>query len=170
MSISRSVMKSRLNAIVDSEVLNRVKDKLTFQKTNNKDRSIDALLAGPYLSQNGKVESYTLQHLRVANDAPLGSQDFLILNALHQFKDEKIERVSLGLAPLYQRSNDKFAYSKFAEQIFKTIYRFNCFYNYRTISEHKDHYKAHQEQTFIAVKESFTLRQLFGLLKINNLI
>ncbi len=118
----------------------------------------------------GKVQSYTLQHLRVANDAPLGSQDFLILNAIFRFQEQGFEKISLGLAPLCQRSNDKFSYSQFAEDIFKIVYGCNCFYNYRTIGEHKDHYKARQEQTFIAVKERFTLRQLCGLLKINNLI
>ncbi len=120
--------------------------------------------------RGGKVESYTLQHLRVANDALLGSQDFLILNALFQFKEEKMEKVSLGLAPLYQRNNDKCVFSSFAEQVFKIIYKFNLFYNYRTIGEHKDHYKAHKEQTFIAAKEYFSVRQLCGLLKVNNLI
>lgn len=119
---------------------------------------------------NGEISSYTLQHLRVANDAPLGSQDFLILNALFQFKEEGFKEVSLGLAPLYKRDHAEFKYSKFAEKIFQMIYQADLFYNYRTIGEHKDHYKADKKQTYLAVNKSFTLRQLFGLLKVNNLI
>jgi len=119
---------------------------------------------------NGEISSYTLQHLRVANDAPLGSQDFLILNALFQFKEEGFQRISLGLAPLCRRNNEDFEYSRFAEKIFQMIYRTNLFYNYRTIGEHKDHYKAEKESIYLAVNESFTFRQLFGVLKVNNLI
>jgi phosphatidylglycerol lysyltransferase len=118
----------------------------------------------------GEVVSYTLQHLRVSDKAPLGSQDFLILNALFQFKEEGFENISLGLAPLYKRKNEEFKYSKFAEKIFQMIYRTNLFYNYRTIGEHKDHYKADRIQTYLAVNNRFTLKQLCGLIRVNNLI
>ncbi len=121
-------------------------------------------------SNDGKIESYTLQHLRVSNEAPLGSQDFLIVNALFHFKEEGLKKISLGLAPLYQRSQECFEFSKFAENIFKIIYRTSLFYNYRTLGQHKDHYKAQKEQTFVAARNGFTLKQLCGLLKINNLI
>lgn len=118
----------------------------------------------------GQVVSYTLQHLRVSDTAPLGSQDFLILNALFQFKQEGFAQISLGLAPLYQRDNQSFPYSQFAEKIFQLIYRTSLFYNYQTIGQHKDHYKANKQQTYLAVNKRFTLKQLCGLLKVNNLI
>lgn len=120
--------------------------------------------------ESQEIVSYTLQHLRVSNTAPLGSQDFLILKALDEFKQQGIARVSLGLAPLYKRDNGGFKGSKLADAIFGLIYKTNLFYNYETIGKHKDHYKAHQEQTFVATNHKFTLRKLCGILKVNNLI
>ncbi len=119
---------------------------------------------------NQEIDSYTLQHLRVANDAPLGSQDYLILNSLFQFKDEGVKQVSLGLAPLVDRKNCEFQYSRWAEWVFQFFYRWNIFYHYRTIGEHKGHYKADRNQTYIATNQEFTVRKLCGLLKVNNLI
>lgn len=119
---------------------------------------------------DGQIRSYSLQHLRVADEAPLGSQDFLILNALFQFKEEGFEEISLGLAPLYKRVNSCFKSSKLASGIFSLIYKTNIFYSFKTIGQHKDHYKARQDQTFVASRNQFTLKQLCGLLKINNLI
>lgn len=120
--------------------------------------------------QDGTIVSYALQHLRVAEKAPLGSQDFLILNALFQFKVEGFEKISLGLSPLYQRDNGPFRHSKFADRVFGFMFQNNCFYNYRTIGEHKDHYKAQKRQTYVAAQKNFTPANLCGLLKINNLI
>lgn len=121
-------------------------------------------------THNTEITSYTLQHLRVYNDAPLGSQDYLILNALFQFQDERFSDISLGLAPLYKRKNDDFLQSDFAEIIFSFMYKTNAFYNYKTIGQHKDHYKASQIQTYVATPRAFSLKQLCGLLKVNQLI
>jgi lysylphosphatidylglycerol synthetase-like protein (DUF2156 family) len=119
---------------------------------------------------SGKVSSYTLQHLRVADRAPLGSQDFLILNALSQFKLEGIKEISLGLSPLYKRKNSDLRSSKLVDMVFSMIYSTNAFYNYRTIGQHKDHYKANQTQTFVAFSGHINIGALCGLLKVNNLI
>lgn len=118
----------------------------------------------------GEIDYYTLQHLRVSRKAPLGSQDFLILNAIFQFKEEGLKKASLGLSPLYCRENKIFKSSLLAESIFKFMYLGNHFYNYRTIGEHKDHYKADKIQTYAAVPKNWSIKKLCGILKVNNLI
>lgn len=119
---------------------------------------------------DGEVVSYTLQHLRVCDEAILGSQDFLLLNALFQFKEEGCEKISLGLSPLYQRDNGQFQSSKLADLVFNGIYRTSFLYNYRTIGEHKDHYKAEKKQSYVAFPNRVTIKQLCGIMKVNNLI
>ena len=117
-----------------------------------------------------KISSYGLQHLRVCQQAPSGAQDFLLLNAISQFKDEGFKRISLGISPLYQRENDHFNHSRFAEGIFSFLYRTSLLYNYRSMGEHKEQYKVQKNQTYLATKSNFSLRKLCGLLKVNNLI
>jgi len=117
-----------------------------------------------------QIESYALQHLRVSELAPSGSQDFLILKALEQFKREGLRKISLGISPLYQRDNEHFKYSRMTEYVFSFFYRMNLFYSYQRMGEHKEQYKVGKNPVYLAMRDEFLLRKLGGLLKVNNLI
>lgn len=113
---------------------------------------------------------YVMQHLRLKSNAPSGAGDFLLANCLMCLRDEGVEYASLGLAPLYMRSNDFDGYSKFAERVFEIMYATQRFYHFKNVGEHKDRYQTIKQQTYVATSGFFSPRKLAGLLKVNNLI
>ncbi len=67
MAVPNSQMKTRLNAIVDSEVLERVKDKIAYQRKNNIDRRISVPLPGPYLSESAQINDPAIYQANIEN-------------------------------------------------------------------------------------------------------
>lgn len=119
---------------------------------------------------NGRPVSYVLQHHRTVSDSPNGAGDFLLVNSLQQFRDEGIQEISLGLAPLHGRDDNSFAVPGAVRWLFDRLYQTKFLYHFEDLGQHKDRYHGMHRQTYIAAFRRFTPRNLAGVLKINNLV
>ncbi len=67
MAVPKSQMKTRLNVSLDSEVLDRVNDKINFQTINNKESKIPVPLPGPYLSESAQIKDPAIYQANIEN-------------------------------------------------------------------------------------------------------
>lgn len=119
---------------------------------------------------DGEPVSYVLQHHRLVSDSPNGAGDYLLVNSLQQFRDEGIQEVSLGLAPLYERRDEYFIVPRFVRRVFDWLSGTTFLYHFNDLGQHKDRYHGVKRQTYIAAYRRFTVRNLVGVLKVNNVI
>ena len=121
-------------------------------------------------SQDGSIEEYVLQHLRVLSGKPRGATHFLLISALRILQSENIKRISLGLSLLHER---KGALSKphiLVEFLLNNFYEKSNLYKCKTIADHKNRFHPHKEHTFLAVSRRGDIISNFRIIKANGLI
>ncbi|MCA9402824.1 MAG: DUF2156 domain-containing protein [Candidatus Omnitrophica bacterium] len=119
---------------------------------------------------DGRPVSYVLQHHRSVSDSPNGAGDYLLVSSLQQFRDEGIKEVSLGLSPLHDRADDSFLVPQGVRRLFDWLYGTKFLYHFEDLGRHKERFHGVKRQTYIAAYRKFTVRNLTGILKVNNLI
>jgi lysylphosphatidylglycerol synthetase-like protein (DUF2156 family) len=121
-------------------------------------------------SQDGSINAYVLQHLRVFSGNPRGATHFLLISALRQLQSEKIERVSLGLSLLHERNEALSKPNVFVEFLLNNFYEKSNLYKCKTIAEHKNRFHPQKEHTFLAMSGRGDIISNFCVIKANGLI
>lgn len=120
--------------------------------------------------RDGKIIGYYHNVDRIAEDAPHGSSAFIILKAMEVFQKEQVEKISLGLSPLF-RLRESFKHRKFtADALWFTYHKLNFLYPFQGNASHKKKFNGEQKQVFFSSTQGNSLRELFIILKTLKLI
>lgn len=121
--------------------------------------------------KDGKIVGYTANILRqdLANTHS-GLLDFVILEAMKQFRAEGIEWVSLGISPLHnvqQMAGDR----PIIRKICQSLYEYgNKFYAFKALAYHKTRYRGEETKWYVATddipafKVAWTILRATGIL------
>lgn len=117
----------------------------------------------------GKVNGYIHNIARLTPDAPHGTNDLIILEAIRAFKYEGIERFSLGLSPLADVDDRELPHNKNFSSLFKFMYEKCQFvYPFKGNYFHKQKYHADQTKVYVALLPESNPYRLLGVFKALN--
>ena len=116
--------------------------------------------------RDGRVIGYLHNASRAIKEAPNGTNDAIVLQAINQFKAEGREVLSLGLSPLALKSGEAYPHNRLVARGFDFIYR-RCSFIYPCQGNffHKEKYCAQQQPSFIAGIPTLKLYHLLGILR-----
>ena len=116
--------------------------------------------------RDGRVIGYLHNASRAIKEAPNGTNDAIVLQALGQFKAEGKEILSLGLSPLALQNGEPYRHSLTLAWAFGFIYR-KCSFIYPCQGNffHKEKYCGQPQASFIAGTPTLNLYHLLGILK-----
>lgn len=102
----------------------------------------------PYF-ENGRIVGYCANILRGRKDVkPSGFLDFILLEAIKQFRKEGVEKVSLGMAPLYQIQKHTHEVT-WARHLQLFMFEHCGFlYAFKPLAYHKTRYRAEQQKWY----------------------
>ncbi len=114
----------------------------------------------------GQCVGYGVTVLRHRHVVPEGTVDYIILQAMAQFRAEGMERLSLGVSPFYkiasQAALDGMG-SWPVYQLFRLLNRWgNPIYHFSGLSFHKSRYRGKEVPVYCAVRGRFGLLALYG--------
>ncbi len=127
-------------------------------------------LFDPMYREN-QVFGYIHNIARLANEAPHGTNDLIILTALEKFSVEGCQQLSLGLSPLAGIEDADFSHSKMISSLLRFMYKYCEFvYPFKGNYFHKQRYRGEQCQTYLAILPSVNIYRLLGVFKTLNLL
>jgi lysylphosphatidylglycerol synthetase-like protein (DUF2156 family) len=114
----------------------------------------------------GKVQGYCANILRASPEMnQLGVLDYIILNAMEQFRNEGVSGLSLGIAPLHgvrRFPGDRAGLRRLQQW----LYRYgNRLYAFAPLAYHKTRYRGQASPWFVCAKDLSSLRIVATLLK-----
>ena len=118
--------------------------------------------------RDGTLFGYCASVLRRLPEAPSGALDLVVHNAMERFRSEGIKTLSLGLMPLYHIEDDLPGgknYSQFSMRLFRWAYNSsltNNIYGFRSLSFHKERYRANRTKIYLATKRAYPVGPLFS--------
>jgi lysylphosphatidylglycerol synthetase-like protein (DUF2156 family) len=131
---------------------------------------VDDALAGyvffdPYF-HDGRVQGYCANILRASPDMnQLGVLDYIILNAMEQFRDEGVAGVSLGIAPLHgvrRFPGDRAGLRRLQQWLYGYG---NRLYAFAPLAYHKTRYRGVAAPWFVCARDLSSIRIVATLLK-----
>tara|TARA_B100000767_G_scaffold260695_1_gene271590 strand:+ start:6343 stop:7356 length:1014 start_codon:yes stop_codon:yes gene_type:complete len=119
----------------------------------------------------GKVTGYIHNIARLLPEAPHGTNDLIILEAIKTFKAEGIEDYTLGLSPFANLTDGELPHRASFKRIFKFMHNHCQFvYPFKGNYFHKEKYRAEQKKIYLALLPNSNLYRLLGIFKALNLI
>jgi lysylphosphatidylglycerol synthetase-like protein (DUF2156 family) len=119
--------------------------------------------------KDGMCEGYSAVILRSNSTAPEGALDYIIMQAIEQFREEGMARLSLGLSPCYMVKDLAKAQEKTARPLlwaFSTLYsRGRVIYNCKSLSFHKSRYRPRQVPMYAACRGPVGLWAMLATLR-----
>ncbi|WLR51338.1 phosphatidylglycerol lysyltransferase domain-containing protein [Bacillus tianshenii] len=114
----------------------------------------------------GEGKNITIDLMRSLSNSPHGTMDMLFLSIFFWAKENGYQNCSLGVAPLANVGNCKFArtHEKFAHMLFL---HGNFLYKFKGLKEYKEKFAHNWEPKYLAYKKSFltfTVFQIFLLI------
>lgn len=102
---------------------------------------------------------YTASILRTEPDAPAGTIDFILLNAMEQFRQEGVRHLSLGVMPFHDLERSRLASTTTAQPLhtlLRFIARTDCapFLNIHGLNFHKSRYRPETQPVYLAARSS----------------
>ncbi len=113
--------------------------------------------------RNGEVRGYYAALLKRTPGSPNGVQDYIIRVAMEKFREEGVKTLHLGLLPAHNIEDDihrRFNYSWFTMKMFQWTYESaiaNYFYAFKSLSFHKERYRAPLEKAYMATRSVFPI-------------
>ncbi len=142
------------------------KDVRYFWATQN-DKLMGFALFDPMYRDN-KIIGYYHNIDRIAEGAPHGTSATILLNAIEVFKQEGVEKVSLGMSPLYVPNGlkNEFNYHPFTRKAFRYAFeKLNFLYSFKGNLTHKKKFAGLQEPIYISSTNGTGLREVFVMMK-----
>ena len=126
------------------------------------------VLFDPIYNQ-GECEGYSAAILRSHPTAPEGALDYIVMQAIEQFRQEGIGRLSLGLSPCYLVNDLARTYGSGARPLlwaFSTLYsRGRVIYNCKSLSFHKKRYRPKEIPVYAASRGPVGLWAMLATLR-----
>ena len=118
----------------------------------------------------GKVVGYYHNFDRITADAPNGLSVFIILEAIRRFEQEGVQKVSLGLMPLYVLRKH-FRHNEFTMKGLKYAYRkLNHLYPFQGNITHKKKFNGARQPVYFSSTQGNRLWEMFILMKAMRMI
>lgn len=118
----------------------------------------------------GKIIGYYHNFDRITADAPNGTSVFIILEAMRQFEAEGVQKVSLGLMPLYVLRKH-FRHNEFTMKGLKYAYRkLNHLYPFQGNISHKKKFNGLRQPVYFSSTQGNRLWEMFILMKAMRMI
>lgn len=118
----------------------------------------------------GRLIGYAATIVRAYPGVPKGTLDFITLEAMDRFLSEDLQRLSLGVSPMYKMGESAQEHGRGALPLFflcRRLYhqRWQPIMNIRGLSFHKSRYRAHEKPIFVATTGSVGLWEMTALLR-----
>ncbi len=131
------------------------------------EKLIGFALFDPMYREN-KIIGYYHNIDRIAEDAPHGTSATILLDAIEVFRQEGVEKVSLGMSPLYVPNGlkNEFNYHPFTRKSFRYAFeKLNFLYSFKGNLTHKKKFAGLQEPIYISSTNGTGLREVFVMMK-----
>lgn len=116
--------------------------------------------------RGGEVIGYLHNLSRIVGDAPHGTNDLIVLEALRRFQAEGRELLSLGLSPFAQLDDGRYPHKPYLSSLFRFMFRHCPFiYPFEGNFFHKDKYRGRQIKVYLASIPDLNLYRVLGVFK-----
>ncbi len=118
--------------------------------------------------QDNKIIGYYHNIDRIAESAPHGTSATILLDAIEVFRQEGVEKLSLGMSPLYVPNGlkNEFNYHPFTRKAFRYAFeKLNFLYSFKGNLTHKKKFAGLQEPIYISSTNGTGLREVFVMMK-----
>ncbi|MEQ9364674.1 MAG: phosphatidylglycerol lysyltransferase domain-containing protein, partial [Leptospirales bacterium] len=103
---------------------------------------------------------------RARQDAPHGTNDLIVLEAMRIFKAEGSEVLSLGLSPFAELKDEDYANSRVASALFRFMFEHCQFvYPFKGNYFHKQKYRGRSFQTYVSAMPAINIYRILGIFK-----
>lgn len=125
--------------------------------------------------RNDRIDGYYQNHIRYVPEAPHGTTDLMTITAMSRFRDEGVDRLSLGLSPLAHLSNhekaDDVPRDALVEARLHAVRRTAGFaYPFAGNEFSKRRYRPNREEVFVAASEGGSLLEMASVLTAMGLV
>lgn len=117
---------------------------------------------------NNKITAYYHNIDRVDISAPHGTSVTIVLHALDTFKKEGIDKISLGMSPLFLQKglSSELNYNKFTRKSFWYAFdNLNYIYPFKGNASHKGKFNGEQSPVYISTTNGTNLWQVLVMMK-----
>ncbi len=119
--------------------------------------------------EDGRLAGYLSATRRWLPDADPLSAYFLVHEAVERFREERVERLYLGLMPFHRIEDDEFERDWLTRRVFRLVYTNRLanwlIYPSQTLARHKESYDGTTRQTYCAQNTRPSLPRLLKLLR-----
>lgn len=118
--------------------------------------------------RDSKIIGYYHNIDRIAGGAPHGTSATILLDAIEVFRQEGVEKVSLGMSPLYIPNGlkNEFNYHPFTRKSFRYAFeKLNFLYPFKGNLSHKKKFAGLQKPIYISSTNGTGLREVFVMMK-----
>lgn len=116
--------------------------------------------------RSGKVIGYLHNVSRVLSDAPHGTNDLIVLEALSRFQREGRELLSLGLSPFALLEDGHYRGKPYLRRLFRFMFRHCPFvYPFEGNFFHKDKYRGRPLKVYLSSIPALNLYRVLGVFK-----
>lgn len=118
------------------------------------------------LYRDGQVIGYLHNLSRTLAEAPHGTNDLIVLEAIHRFQAEGREVLSLGLSPFAEVENGPYPHRAYLTGLFRFMFRHCPFiYPFQGNYFHKDKYRGRSFKVYLASVPALNLYRVLGVFK-----
>lgn len=133
-----------------------------------KDNELVGLALFDPIYKGNKVIGYYHNIDRISENAPHGTSATIILKAIERFKVEGVERVSLGMSPMFVPNGlkNEFNYHPFTRKAFRYAFqKLNFLYSFKGNLSHKKKFGGLHKPIYISSTNGNGLREVFVMMK-----
>jgi lysylphosphatidylglycerol synthetase-like protein (DUF2156 family) len=117
--------------------------------------------------RDGSIVGYAANVSRFRNECRQGIIDFIIIEAIQKFRQESVERLSLGLSP-FHGIGDAIRHGEnwWLKKSFQLLYRHgNRVYNFRNLGFHKSRYDGSQKLVYFCSNSPIPVADIYLSMK-----
>ncbi len=131
-----------------------------------RDGRLLALTGFDPMYREGRVVGYLHNVSRTVRDAPHGTNDLIVLEAIRKFQADGLEVLSLGLSPLAWVRDGKYPHQRWLTALFDFLFHHCPFiYPFQGNLFHKEKYRGRHFKVYLAAAPGLTLSRLLGVFK-----
>lgn len=116
--------------------------------------------------RDGEVIGYLHNLSRIVSDAPHGTNDLIVLEAIKRFQSEGRELLSLGLSPFALVEDGRYPHKPYLSKLFRFMFRRCPFiYPFQGNFFHKDKYRGRHSKVYLSSVPNLSLYRVLGVFK-----
>jgi phosphatidylglycerol lysyltransferase len=116
--------------------------------------------------RDGRIIGYLHNLSRTLHDAPHGTTDLIVLEAIRRFQAEGLEVLSLGLSPLAMLRDEQYRHSRSVKALLGLIFRHgSCIYPFEGNFFHKEKYRGRHFKVYLSSLPGLNLYRVLGVFK-----